>query len=642
MPLIGVDILLSAACTAKSIFDWICDHLENLKEADKIVKRILEFTEYMKNELKKAEAAYTEDRDVTESVKESADAYINGFVAHLENAKLRLEASELERNKTGVMKSAKKFLQGRTTVTDLKAIEDDLRLAMDKLLLFISVITLKVTCEARDSAVHNTQLLNEICDKIQTALQENDVGLEYIPDSAVKRPSAPSELTIREGENDFILSWKPCGDEIDKYELCYHESKDKKCFIDKTESSVKIGAPKVKPSPGNLVYTMKIRAVHGNIHGEWSNTVVGQFTKPLPQKPTIKKLFLRSTIAEITVETPAAICATESPVTCWQVAYIIDTGTEWSYEEFKKTDDENDQTFFIHILKPERKYTFKVKAMNAEGWSDYSYEISGSTIKLPSKAAKPSPPLIETLSRTTVKITVESPEGASFITPVILWQVTAIYFDCSARREIIFKKIFTPNYAQECSSFNLEDLVPKQQYSFKVMAKNEQGWSQPSDTVIAFTGPPLPPTIRPSSLKSTSFIKVRWEHSSKYTRPSYYEISKEYKAKQVEVRHKIPGNKSSITFTNLNHNTTYCFKLCSWNGVYVSEWSEEIEIKTDRLPMRKRLSPRPRSPLPPKAAASITSGHDNTLAVIEAALTAKAAELSDQSDDEDPLILVAN
>lgn len=81
----------------------------------------------MKNELEKAKIAYTKDRDVTESVKESADAYINGFVAHLENAKSRLEASELERNKTGVIKSAKRFLQGRSTVSDLKAIEDDLK-----------------------------------------------------------------------------------------------------------------------------------------------------------------------------------------------------------------------------------------------------------------------------------------------------------------------------------------------------------------------------------------------------------------------------------------------------------------------------------------------------------------------------------
>ena len=538
MPLIGISVVFSTVCTGKSILFWILDHLEKLKEANIVVKRILDFTEYMQSELKKIEALiepFTKDhhKNTTESDKESADAaYIdlNDFVANLENVKESLEAFELKRNKKGAMNTAKKFLKGSTTVSFLLAIEDKLKVALHKLLLFIGILTLKLTCESRDS---DNRLLNEqriiIREELQTGIQENDVGLEYISDSAVKPPSAPSELTIREGKNDFILSWNPCDDKIDKYELCYHESKKQFCIINRTKTSVKIGAPKVEPSPGNLVYTMKIRGVCGNVNGEWSNTVVGQFTKPLPQKPKIKKLFLRSTIAEITVTRPAAICATESPVTCWQVAYIVDTSTEWSHEEFKFEIGETDQIFYIHNLQSKRRYTFKVKAMNAEGWSDFSYEISGSTNKLPSKTTKPLPPLIETLSRTTVKITVESPEGASFIAPVILWKVTAYYFDHSLNRGVTKRAIFKPNYAKECSSFNLEDLVPKQQYDFKVIARNEQGWSQSSDSVIAFTGPPLPPTIRPSSLRSTSFIKIRWDHSSKYTQPSYYEVSKKTK-----------------------------------------------------------------------------------------------------------------
>ena len=110
--------------------------------------------------------------------------------------------------------------------------------------------------------------------------------------------------------------------------------------------------------------------------------------------------------------------------------------------------------------------------MNSEGWGDYRYEMSDSTNKLPSKVAKPLPPLIEILSCNTVKITVQSPEGACFIAPVVLWQVIAIYFDCSAYKDIT-KNI--SNYAKECSSFNLADLVPKQQYNFQVIAMNERG-----------------------------------------------------------------------------------------------------------------------------------------------------------------------
>ena len=647
MPLLGVDLILTAVCAAKGTFDWICKHLHELKEAKTIIKRILEFIQYMQEELQKIEMYAKDDRchdtdkssqTDRDSDKVRAETYIDDFLVRLQNIKSSLESSEAERNKKGAVNQAKRFIKTGTVVDKLLAIEDELKLAMDKLQLFTSILTLKVTCESRDAATQNTHLLHEIRDEIKAATQ-SDVGIDYI-DSSIKRPSAPCDLTIQEGKNTFILSWQPCCEQIDKYELCYHESENRACFIDRTKCSIEIGAPKVKPSSKNLLYTMKIRGVCGNIRGEWSNIVVGQFTKPLPQKPTIKKLFLRSKIAEITVTTPSTICATESPVTYWQVAYIIDTGTEWCYDEFKKTHaDEIDQTLYIDSLEPKRRYTFKVKAMNAEGWSDFSYEISGSSNKLPSKTGKPSPPLIETLSRTMVKITVESPEGANFMAPVISWQVTAIYFDCSARREITKKTSFKPNYAKECSSFNMGDLTPKQQYNFKVIAKNERGWSQPSDTVIAFTGPPLPPTIRSSSFKSASLIKVRWEVPSKYTRPSYYEICKKTKGnrgKDCEVQRNISGDKSSVIFANLNENTTYYFKLRCWNGLYASEWTEEIPVKTDHIPIRKKLSPRPRSL---STQSDDETGSSYTLAVIESVLTSKAAELSDQSDDEDPIII---
>ena len=643
--------ILSFACVAKDLLSWICDHLQNLKEANKIVKRIFGFMEYMQNELKKIEMynevntkTDTDSADGDEKVRTEggAEAYLQGFLDHLKSVKTSLESSESERNKKGAMNQTRKFLKGRATINDLLAIEDELKLAMDKLQLFISVMTLKVTCESRDSADHNTHLLNELSDDmkaLQASLQENDAGIEY---PIATKLSAPCGLTIREGKNKFILSWKPCSEEIDKYELCYDEAKNRACFIDSTKSSVEIGAPKVKPSE-SLLYTMKMRGICGGVKGEWSNTVVGQFTKPLPQKPTIKKLCLRSTLAEVTVTTPAKICLTESPITCWQMAYIIDTSTQWSCEEFTVEKDENDQTFHIHNLEPERRYTFKVQAMNAEGWSDFSNEISGDTIKLPPKLAKPLPPLIEALSSTRVKVTVESPEGANFMAPVTLWQVTVSYFDHSTCKQVIQNNVSTPNYAKEYSSFNVVDLAPKQLYSFKVIAKNERSWSPPSDTVIASTCAPPPPKIRASSFKTTYLVKIRWELSNGYTKPSYYEISKRTKGnkgKELEVQHKIPGDKLSVTFTNLNNNTTYCFKLRSWNGCYVSEWSEEIKIKTDHVSMLKRLSPRPRSPLPPRAAANYNaSDYNTTLAAVKTARTTKAAELSDQSDDEDPVII---
>ena len=632
--------LLSLASTAKEIILWIWDRLDKLKDANNIVARLLTFIERMQNELEKVAKDLDSDGEPGDKIR--AETYVDGFLVHLQKVKSRLETSELDRNKKGVANKAKKLFKSPTTVNDLRDIEDELKLAMDELKLFIDLIALKL-------GHNNAHVLNKLSEASQEeqALQQNDLGIEYPPDPTVKHPSAPRELTIVEAKNKFILTWKPCGEDIDKYELCYHESKNRTCFIDGTKSSVTIGAPKVLPCPTNLLYTMKIRGIRDDIKGEWSNTVVGQFTKPLPQLPTLQKLLLRSTIAELTIAKPATICSTESPVTYYQVGYIQDTSSEWKYEEFAVEPDDSIQILYIYGLESKRRYTFKVKAMNAEGWGEFSNEISSITNKLPPRLSKPLPPLIEALSCSKVKVTVESPEGATVITPVILWEVIATYYDCSAYEKVL-RKIFVPDYTKERTSFHLANLTPDQQYDFKVVAKNELGWSPPSDTVLAFTGPPSPPKIRPSSLKSPELIKIRWEPCIKYTKPSYYEISKATKGgkgKELEVQHKIPGDKSSITFISLRSNTTYYFKLRSWNGVYVSKWSKELEVKTERSSMLRRLSPRPRraqSPLPPKVT-NVENDylyvHSSKVTVVEALKADKAAELSDYSDDEDPIII---
>ena len=49
---------------------------------------------------------------------------------------------------------------------------------------------------------------------------------------------------------------------------------------------------------------MKVHGINKGGPGEWSKTVVAQFTKPLPQKPNISKLALQSTMGDITVQIP--------------------------------------------------------------------------------------------------------------------------------------------------------------------------------------------------------------------------------------------------------------------------------------------------------------------------------------------------
>ena len=43
---------------------------------------------------------------------------------------------------------------------------------------------------------------------------------------------------------------------------------------------------------------------------------------------------------------------------------------------------------------------------------------------------------------------------------------------------------------------------------------------------------------------------------------------------------KAPANKFSTTFTKLSHNTYYYFKIRTCNGLHASKWSEETEANT--------------------------------------------------------------
>ena len=104
---------------------------------------------------------------------------------------------------------------------------------------------------------------------------------------------------------------------MDKYEICYDEHNDDCSFLVGGEcTDVEIESPWVQPGK---IYAMKVRGFNKGGKGEWSKTVVGQFTKPFPQKPEISDLFLRSTTAVVTVKIPEVTCSTESPVTCGNI-----------------------------------------------------------------------------------------------------------------------------------------------------------------------------------------------------------------------------------------------------------------------------------------------------------------------------------
>ena len=318
---------------------------------------------------------------------------------------------------------------------------------------------------------------------------------------------------------------------------------------------------------------MKVRAINKGGEGEWSNSVVGQFTKPFPQKPEISNLFLRSTIAVVTVKIPGAICSTESPVESVEVSWVSTTNTKWSNHKFRvKPTEKYTYDLTVYGLQSESKYHFRVRTKNTEGWSEPSEVKTDNTLALPPKPAKPDPPVIEAHTATEVALAVKVPENTCGIkSPVVEWNVAGYSIDKEkinrywTRGETLFM--------EKSGTLILADLNPEQKYTLQLFVKNETGWSTPSEEFTVWIAvPSTPKNVRVSTKRTHSLIKIRWKKpdSSLIT---HYEIMKKTKKGNFEGNPiAIPATKFSATFTKLRQNTNYCFAVRTCNGSYASKW----------------------------------------------------------------------
>ena len=405
-------------------------------------------------------------------------------------------------------------------------------------------------------------------------------GISIVTDKTIRPPPAPPGLTVQEDKNKFILSWKPCEGDVDKYELCYDEQEEDSIVQVGNATTLTLGSPRVQP--GN-VYPMKIRGVKEGVEGEWSDIVVGQFTKPLPQKPKISNLLLRATMVDVTVKLPEAICSTESPITCVEISHVAATDKKLTSSEFEVEPGNYTQTFTVRELHADTKYNFRAKAKNAEGWSNPSDLREGLTLSLPPIPARPNPPIIKAFSSTEVKLIVQVPENTCDIkSPIIQWRVIGYGRD---QEEIdasypVSVTSFADKYLK-LETLGVSNLNPNQQYTLQVLAKNEFEWSQPSERfTIHIASPSAPINVRVSSKRSHSLIKIRWNAPDSSLITHYEIMKKTRKGSYDEKPITVPANKFSATFTNLKHKTYYCFRVRTCNGTHASTWSKDIETNT--------------------------------------------------------------
>ena len=200
--------------------------------------------------------------------------------------------------------------------------------------------------------------------------------------SMMSPPDPPRILHIKETQGKLFVKWQTlCAcNKIDFFALCYDEEGKSSLKFKGNVYEATIGPPEVELIPEKL-YTVKICGVSAGIQGQWSNSVVQKFTKPCPRQPDPPKISsISSSTVEVTVTPPERACSTESPVTQWEIEHAMqsdEVGTkEWVPLGKFQVEREGEMKSLYIDLASKQTYCFRVKAKNAEGWSDYSKAVS--------------------------------------------------------------------------------------------------------------------------------------------------------------------------------------------------------------------------------------------------------------------------
>ena len=202
----------------------------------------------------------------------------------------------------------------------------------------------------------------------------NRSGKWPVKNTAISPPSPPEDLSVQKLGNKFKLTWSlAAGYRPEYFELCYDEANCSTIPLDGNECSTELGFPRIELG---RIYDMKIRGINEGGCGPWSKAVVAQFTKPVPCKPNPPKMYMADTyVVVVNVETPTPHCDTESPVTKWNIQHIV-AGQGWKTIPVNVKPGKNRRQFEVVIIYPNINYTFRVQAVNTEGASRFSEQVS--------------------------------------------------------------------------------------------------------------------------------------------------------------------------------------------------------------------------------------------------------------------------
>ncbi|HPM82286.1 MAG TPA: fibronectin type III domain-containing protein [Candidatus Anammoximicrobium sp.] len=219
-------------------------------------------------------------------------------------------------------------------------------------------------------------------------------------------------------------------------------------------------------------------------------------------------------------------------------------------------------------LQQSTKYYYRVFAVNATGESPASAVVSATTPATPTAIpAAPSSPKATVISSSQINIS---------------WRNVSNESSYRIERSPTGSGDWTPAGTVPADIVLYADtgLAPSTKYYYRVFAVNELGSSAASAVVSGITK--APPPLAPSDLRTTSIgrtsVSLAWSDNA--TNESGFKIERSTNGTSWSQLGTTSANVTTYSYSKLSANTTYYFRVRSYNAAGNSEYSNVITFKT--------------------------------------------------------------
>ncbi len=341
---------------------------------------------------------------------------------------------------------------------------------------------------------------------------------EIIPKDQLYPLGIPQNITSMSGEKEISLSWTPVTF-ADGYEI---EADGQIYKVFNTNSFIHSNL-----IPGTK-HNYRIRALDGNIYGEWSN--------PLTEFTNIGTAIIHIEATEV------------SNYVSWEV---VEGAISYDLEVDGTVIDLGNNNFFTHSnLESGTEHLYRVRAIGKDVVGEWTPIIISWTLPdVPNN-------IIITSTSTSVQLSWDSVRGAT-----------------GYELEIYDSIVDLGNVTE----YTEDGLNPNMQRTYKVRAINSSGPGKWSDVIVRSTLPGVPSNL--NGMATENMILLSWNPVAGAT--SY----------DLEVDGILLENLTNAMYDHLDlqPNTTHSYKVRAKNQYGVSNWSSKIDIRT-LLPIPSNVS----------------------------------------------------